>query len=214
MFVSDDEAQAAKAIAETTGKAIGALSGVGQFIRETLGTIPEDLIGLAGGDWVHEQRRRNKAHVVGKAQGRLEGVEPQRISEPSVSVVVPLLQAAANEGREELQDLWAALLANAMLDGGRRTRRKFFEVVRQMDVGDALVLTLFDGRQSGLARKNWQLEAEDLGMVLSEYRLAVETLEKLGCLRTDRRGEGEITPLGEELLAAVQPPVPAKSPIP
>ena len=121
MLLSDDEAQAAKEIAKTGGKLIDSALGVGGFIKDTLGDIPKDMIGLAGGgDWVHEQRRRNIGKMTAKTQRMLEDVAPDRITEPSVSVVIPLLQAAADEGREELQDLWAALLANAMVDGGKR----------------------------------------------------------------------------------------------
>jgi Abortive infection alpha len=141
-FLSDDEAKAVTEVAKTGGKIIDAGIGIGSFIRGTLGTIPEDLIGIAGGDWLHQKRRRNLAKIEAETEKLLEGVALERISEPSVSVVVPLLEAAADEAREELQNLWAALLAKAMIDGGKRVRRAFFEIVRRMEPTDAIVLHL------------------------------------------------------------------------
>jgi hypothetical protein len=57
-------------------------------------------------------------------------------------MLIPLLQAAADESREELQSLWAALLANAMTDGGHRTRGAFVGALKSMDPADALVLSI------------------------------------------------------------------------
>jgi len=42
--ISDDQA---KAIQE----ALKTLQGFGGFLRETFGTVPQDLVGLLGGDW-------------------------------------------------------------------------------------------------------------------------------------------------------------------
>lgn len=137
------EAEAVTEVAKTAGKAIDLARGVGGYLKETLDTVPHDLIGLAGGDWLHQQRRRNIAKMQARTERILEGVERERISEPSVSVVVPLLEAAADEGREELQDLWAGLLASAMMDGGRKVRRAFFETLRKLEPTDALVLEIY-----------------------------------------------------------------------
>ena len=59
MPITDAQAEAVTELAKTGGRAIDA----GAFIAKTVGTVPEDLIGLAGGDWLHEQRRRNIAHT-------------------------------------------------------------------------------------------------------------------------------------------------------
>lgn len=198
MLLSDDEAQAAKEIAKTGGELIDAARGVGGFIRDTLGDIPKDMIGLAGGDWVHEQRRRNIGKLVAKTQRMLEDVAPDRITEPSVSVVLPLLQAAADEGREELQDLWAALLANAMVDGGKRMRRAFFDAVAKLEPADVLVFDLYTAE--GMS-KRIQDRAAELGLDQLAVRLAIQVLTELRCLSGD-----QLSPFGYELARACKPP--------
>src|SRR5580704_10526643 len=60
---------------------------------------------------------------------------------PSLKNSIPILEAAADEENEELQDLWSRLLAAAM-DPNRRDamRQSFIQTVKQMDPMDALVL--------------------------------------------------------------------------
>jgi hypothetical protein len=70
----------------------------------------------------------------------LKPVDQERLSEQSPSILIPLLQAAADESREELQSLWGTLLANAMLDNGRRARRALVETLKLMEPRDAHVL--------------------------------------------------------------------------
>jgi hypothetical protein len=204
-FVSDDEAQAAKEIAKTGGKLIDAAVGVGGFLRQTLGTIPEDMIGLAGGDWVHQQRRRNIGKMMAKTERMLEGVAPERITEPSVSVVLPLLEAAADETREDLQELWAALLANATLDGGKRVRRVFFEIVKRMEPNDAVIFRII-GKHTGHGARVSSLIDQDrtrAGVGQSEFQVALEVLAEMKLInwKTDVGLDPRLLPLGHELLA-------------
>jgi hypothetical protein len=70
----------------------------------------------------------------------LDGVASERRSEISGSAFLPLIEVCVDERRHELQALWAALLANAMVDGGRRVRQDFFDVVKRMEPQYALVL--------------------------------------------------------------------------
>jgi hypothetical protein len=60
---------------------------------------------------------------------------------PSLKYAIPILEAAADEENEELEDLWSRLLAAAM-DPSRRDgmRQLFIQVVKQLDPMDAIVL--------------------------------------------------------------------------
>ena len=80
---TDAQAEAGKAIAETTGKALDLTKGIGSFIAETIGTIPQDLLELVGGDWLHEKRQRNLTQMQAKTARILEGIDRERISEPT-----------------------------------------------------------------------------------------------------------------------------------
>lgn len=130
--ISDEQA---KAIQE----ALKALQGVGGFLREVIGTVPEDLVGYFGGDWLKIRRAENAARMIEQAKARLEArnVKPER---PSISVALPLLIAAADEDRDELQEIWARLLA-AVMDPtrGKAFRGAFIGVVEKMDPLDAVV---------------------------------------------------------------------------
>ncbi|WP_439551435.1 Abi-alpha family protein [Falsiroseomonas sp.] len=127
-------------VAKFGSNALGTGRAFGGWLKDTFGTIPEDLLGIAGGDWLHHQRRRNLAALEAKTAAIRQRIGAGPPHEPSVSVVLPLLQAAADEGRPELQDLWAALLACAMeAGGGRGVRRAFFDTLRAMEPDDALL---------------------------------------------------------------------------
>jgi len=57
-----------------------------------------------------------------------------------LSVALPILRGAADEDREELVDLWARLLANAMDPKQNSVRQWFTDAVKRMDRMDAVVL--------------------------------------------------------------------------
>jgi hypothetical protein len=128
--------EAVQAIVEVIG-------GVGSYLARVLGSIPEDALGLIVGDWLHHKRRENLSRIEANTAAILQGVDSNRLSDPSPSILIPLLQAAADESRAELQSLWATLLANSMMDGGRTVRRAFIETAKQMDPADAQLLDIF-----------------------------------------------------------------------
>jgi hypothetical protein len=112
-------------------------------VSKTVGTIPEDLLGIAGEDWLKEQRKRNLISLQAMTEKKLQNrINAGTLTEPSVSVVLPLLKTAADENRPELQELWAGLLATSFQsDGGQRVRRAYFDTLTQMEPLDAV---LFD----------------------------------------------------------------------
>jgi hypothetical protein len=106
--------------------------------------------------------------------------------------------------RDELQDLWAALLANAMIDGGRKVRRDYFDVVRQMEPFDALLLDLVGRGPDNTGERfnipDLEREIERLGVAPNECEITLRKLTQLGC------AEGRtpvLMPLGRGLLEAV-----------
>src|SRR5580692_9289698 len=71
---------------------------------------------------------------------------------PSLKNSIPILEAAADEENEELQDLWSRLLAAAM-DPNRRDamRQSFVATVKQIDPIDVLVLKAIYDHGRGVA---------------------------------------------------------------
>jgi hypothetical protein len=202
--VMTDEAKAVAEVAKTAGEVVKAAEGLGSYLARVLGSIPDNLLGLAGGDWLEHKRRRHIAILEDNTARLLEGIritEPQRLTEPSPSVLIPLLQAAVDESRPELQELWAALLANAMLDGGKRVRRDYFEAVRKMEPVDAMVLDMV-GRHPGSGAIWGVLDADlqRLGFSPNDLTISLDKLESLHCLMRPV----QLTAFGRGLLASCQ----------
>ncbi|MCA3279017.1 MAG: DUF4393 domain-containing protein [Roseomonas sp.] len=178
-------AKATGEVAKLSGKAIDAATGFANWVGKTIGTIPEDLLGIAGGDWLHEQRRRNLISLQAKTaeiRTRIYAGPPQ---EPSVSVVLPLLRAASDEARPELQSLWAGLLTAALQpDGGRRVRRAYFDTLAQMEPLDAVlfeaIMHLRRDKQGGRVDAN--LAGGKAGIGGDERTVSINALEKLGLI--------------------------------
>jgi len=110
------------------------LQGIGGFLKETVGTVPEDLVGLLGGDWLKVRRAENIARMIKKAKDRQKARKTEHLEQPSISIAVPLLVAAADESRDELQEIWARLLA-AATDPARAQsfRLRYIAVAKELD---------------------------------------------------------------------------------
>ena len=127
------DAETAKAISDTAqlgGKIVDAGSGVGRYAAGVLGNLPHNLVGIAS-DYVAYKRlsRAIEMEIAYKKLLADRGVsEP---IEPSPSVAIPLLEAAIDEDRRVLKDLWTRLLANAC-DPTRHTRIRvsFIDLLR------------------------------------------------------------------------------------
>ena len=131
--ISDEQAKLGQEILKT-------LRGAGSAIWEALGSTPEDLVAYFGGDWLRVRRAENLVKLFEKAKQRLADWNVQQPKPASLSIAIPILQGAADEDREELADLWARLLANAMAPNLDSVRHGFIEAVKKMDRQDALVL--------------------------------------------------------------------------
>ena len=137
--------EGAKAIQEGAkmGRAlVEAGSDLASFVGKALGTVPEDTVGLLGGDHLRELRIRNLDKISRKTEDILSerGVEdPEPIG---LKALLPALEAASEETDETLQDMWANLLANAM-DPSRKVspRRVFTEKLKEFDPPDVLVFS-------------------------------------------------------------------------
>ncbi|WPB86608.1 Abi-alpha family protein [Sediminicoccus rosea] len=175
-------------------------------MKQTLGTIPEDLLGIAGGDWLHQQRQRNVLAMKAKTEEIRLRIGAGPPNAPSPSVVLPLLIGAADESRPELQDLWAALLASALQpDGGERVRRAFFDTLKAMEPVDARLFRALAAYGPG-ALIGDQVEArieEDLRLFGAAAAVGWEALTKLGLIRTSLNKQ--MTLYGQEFWRACNP---------
>lgn len=196
--MSSESARAVAEVAKTAGEVVKAAGGVGSYLAGVFSSIPQDALGLMVGDWLNHKRRRNLAQLEANTARILEGIDRERLTEPSPSVLIPLLQAAVDEDRAELQALWATLLANVMIDGGHRVRRSFFDVIRQLEPADAFVLDLIrrslnrdagDDRSAREAAMQFlRNEAADAGISANSLEVSLDALGRSGCVQPRERG--------------------------
>jgi hypothetical protein len=95
----------AKAIQEASKfgtKALETTEKLSSFLSRVFGTLPDDVIGIVGADWLHHIRIRN---IVKMAQRTDEILRERGITKThpmSPSVAIPLLHSAQDESRESL----------------------------------------------------------------------------------------------------------------
>ncbi len=119
---------------------------------------------------------------------RERGIDPEP---PSLKYAVPILEAAADEENEELQDVWSHPLAAAM-DPNRRDamRQSCITTVKKMDPIDALVLkAVRDNRP--VPRIPVALDAipSKLKCSTDEVVVSIEHLAQLSCIPAYASGE-------------------------
>jgi hypothetical protein len=133
-------AKAAEAIAKTTGQALEIVHDTGGYLRQVFGEVPADLVGVLGGAWLHERHIRLRDALRRRTEQILQDRDVQEAIELSPNMAAALIAGAQEEGREDLMELWARLLANAMDPNLNNVRQSFIDAVKKMDPLDAKVL--------------------------------------------------------------------------
>lgn len=193
--ISDEQAKLGQEVLKVMG-------GIGGFFKDALGSVPEDLVGYLGGDWLRLRRVENIARMMERTRERLKADGVIETEPASLTLALPILRGAADESREELQDLWARLLA-ASLDPSRAgcVRQGFAEVISKMDPLDARVLIFFKGNYHLLNSVSPDQWSQMLGLSVDELEASLWHLEKLGLVH---RGIGtSTTAFGREFLRIV-----------
>lgn len=184
-----------------------AFRGLGSFLQEALGSTPRDLIAYLGGDWLRFRRAENIAMMMKRTQDRLKECGVTDPEPASLTLALPILRGAADENREELQNLWARLMA-AALDPlkSSRVRQGFAEVISKMDPADALVLSFMKDKRlneyhydGGQQHKEY---AFDLKITPDEFEASIWTLQKLELIAL-KGNFHTLTAFARELLRVV-----------
>ncbi len=187
---------------------------LGGFLSRVFGTLPEDVVGVVGGDWLRHVRIRNADRLAARTEEILKQRGIENKTEPmSPSVALPLLEAAQDETRDELCELWSRMLANGM-DPERSSviRRSIIDVVKAFEPLDALILQKANEQfHNGTRTIHVNNYPESIGVSMDEFELSIQNLEKLDCIshvtRTHQDGillgmEINFTNLGREVLRA------------
>ena len=126
-------ADAAKAVAETSGQAIEATRGLGRIIKGPI----EELVGILH-DRMKMARWERRLALADKAEAIMRARQIQAPTrELPLNFAVPLLTSAIFEEDDELQETWARMLVNA---GDASTdmelRTAYVEILRGMSAFD------------------------------------------------------------------------------
>lgn len=211
--ISDTQAQEIADALEFGATPLETAKAVGGFIASFMGTRPEDLIGIVGRDWLRLQRANNISRTGHRALEELDrrGVEDRE--EVSLSIALPILEAAADESREELSDLWAKLMASAMDPArSRKIRREFVEAVKALEPADARIIATLSVPLPVYNEGATEQIARLVGISMAEAELSLLHLCDLGILYetgTSRRekvvsiSRVDWTTFGRELRALV-----------
>jgi hypothetical protein len=181
------------------------------LVIQPIASVVQDAVGFGGGDWLHELRERNRQRLRQKTKRILDNAGVERIDEPNPVTIAPIISAAQDESREELQDIWAKLLA-AALDPARnkRFRREFVAAIKQFELNDALVLLELHNEKSNHGR-NIQVIEQRTGLSRDQVAVSYRNLISCGCFMQGPGVQAEqfpvagvfVSPLGRELLEVV-----------
>jgi hypothetical protein len=203
--MSDAEYPYEKAIEQTAKTANNAIDLVREGGRAVAPAIA-DIYGVLIGDKIREARIRNLEEINAKRQKRLEARGVEKTVQPPEDIAIPLLEAAQGETRDELQELWARLLANAM-DPLRAddVRPEFIETTRQLQPIDAIVLDVLhaNGSDNNIQRAELMARVKRRATAVT---VSLEHLTRLNCLTAHSGGSYfGLTPYGQELMIALKP---------
>lgn len=205
------DAETAKAIEEAAKLGSGIVDAAvkgGGYLDRVFGKLPDNLVGVLIGDWlVHKRVRRWVAlQADTEAVLQMRGVA-RPYDEISPSVAIPLIEAAIDEDRDGLKDLWARLLASAH-DPERRSlvRPSVIAVLKSLDPLDAKLLSFLKTSHAGRVMESDVTTniARDISASRDETGVSLAALLRLQLAEAQSTSYYPyLTPMGRLLLAAV-----------
>ena len=86
--ISDEQAKLGQ-------EALKLLQGLGSFFGKALGSVPEDLAGYLGGDWLRARRVENIAKLLSSTKEKLEARGVKDTKPACLTLALPILRGAA-----------------------------------------------------------------------------------------------------------------------
>jgi Abortive infection alpha len=121
----------------------------------------------------------------------------------SLSIALPILIAAADESREELQDIWARLLAAAAdPERAKSFRNLFIETVQKLDPCDAIVLRTIAAEGGASTSISRERIVSSAAVSDDQVLISIANLSRLGLLPADGMSI-YLSAFGREFLRAI-----------
>jgi hypothetical protein len=168
--------------------------------------------------FVGKTQDENLKNIGQKTAEKMAGIAPERMTAPSPSIITPLIEAACQESQEQLQDIWAALLANTLLDHSKKVQKDMIAAVKKFEPIDAIVLKIVAGmpnptQADNISRQNnrqyLNSGRQPVSIFSDEWEVSLKRLQKLDCISLWAAQPGDppsgmpnTTAFGRQLLAA------------
>lgn len=201
-----DDTPYEKAVEETAKAASNAID----LFREggrAIGPAIGNVYGILIGDKVAAARERHLDKLARDTKKILRDRDIAEEQEVPENIAIPILEAAQSETRDELQQLWARLLANAM-DPNRahNVRPEFIQTIRKFEPIDARIFF----HMQALRPDEWPTEgqiAKSLSLRETAAELSISHLVDLQCLQrhTANASAVHLTSFGMELSYGLEP---------
>jgi hypothetical protein len=215
--VDSGTAKAVEATAKTTDKALTIIHDTGGYLREVIGDLPKNAVGVLGADWLGQKRIRNLDAMMRRTEQIFQERDREPVDQLSPNLATELLSGAQEESNEELIEFWARLLANALDAALNSGRRSFIEAVKRMDPMDAVVLNyLREGQHHRIGpsvneKSRTDFIGETLGTRPDNVMVSLDHLTELGLLEKVAPVEWQVAPAGREFLRACYPESPPQA---
>jgi len=174
-----------KEIAKTTNKALEVAEKVGGFLSTVLGDACKEL-GASAHDWAKFYRYKNLLKIQDKVLEihKARGIEGKTVP-VSLSIGLPLIEAASITEEEGLQQKWAALIANATDPESKiKVRKSFVDILSSLDPSDALVLDWMAGQgwNNELGEITVDSISQNLSLDEKDVKITTSNLNRLGLI--------------------------------
>jgi hypothetical protein len=197
-----ESAKAVQEVAKTTRAGIEASERLGGFVSMIINEPLENVVGILT-DRLRFMRAERQLRLVDRwreivKERKIEG--PLRIVTPKVAL--PIIESASLEENDELQDLWANLLASAVdpqFEG--LIRAAYIDIIKQLEVVDVHILNVvYESYKQWLEERLREKIVDDyyfsplnhavgkiditerLGISFAAYENSVDNLMRVRCL--------------------------------
>ncbi len=140
-LMGEETAKAVQEVAKAADNAVDAAREAARFFHRVLGNPITDFVGITISDPLRFVRTISLDWYARRVEEILENRDRKNQSGVPPRLALEILDAAQDETRDELRELWARLIANAMDETTRgNVRIEFVTVLKQLNPLDALVL--------------------------------------------------------------------------
>ena len=185
-----ESAKAVQEVAKTTSDAICLTDKFSNFLGRIFGPSLQDI-----GDVAHLKTQywklKNAVAFQEKVERLLEERGVENIKHINARVGIPLIEAAVNEDRDELQELWAQLMASTISpESFLNAQRSHIEALKEFEPKDAETLsvlrTLFSRALS--EEKNTWAKIGNYNELVRTWR-SIRNLERLRIIELAKENE-------------------------